>query len=93
MWRRRPTGRGTGPRRRPARPRRGRGRRPARRAGRGLKEEKELMASSARGDADGVDWVVVCVRRAAAGGRSLGGTGKRRTGKKLEKNFVEKICD
>ena len=52
------------------------------------------MASSARGDADGVDWVVVCVRRAAAGGRGLGGTGKRRrTGKKLEKDCVGKFCD
>jgi len=37
--------------------------------------------------------VVVCVRRAAAGGRGLGGTGKRRIGKKLEKDCVGKICD
>ena len=51
------------------------------------------MASLARGDAAGVDWVVVCVRRAAAGGRGLGGTGKRRIGKKLEKDCVGRICD
>jgi hypothetical protein len=47
------------------------------------------MASSARGDATGVDWVVVCIRRAAAGGRGLEG-GEEKDWKEIGKGLCWK---
>jgi len=47
------------------------------------------MGSLVQGDAAGVDWVVVCVRRAAARGRGLGAQGREG----LERNWKRTVLE
>jgi hypothetical protein len=48
------------------------------------------MASSARGDAAGVDWVVVCVRRAVAG--ASGAQGREGPERNWKRTVLEKFA-